>query len=1269
MSKTMKKVSALLLAFLMIVTYMPMLQEDTFAAKAKKPAKVKGLKVKVAKNKRKITVTWKKAKRAKKYAVQIKDKKTKLASTKTTKKRKLVFSGQWSTSYQIRVRGINGKKKGKWSVKRTAKVGQDPALTKALREAKENKQMAERLLDALAAVSEELEKLKEAKEADAQTIEDVKDAIEKAQEIINAYENLSPEEQANVPQSLKDAIVDAKDAIQEANAAVQDAVIRNAKELRHRDWNPEVKDALNDLIRANKNQGKYVVFDFDNTCSIFDVEEQLAIYQLQTMAFDETVDAEKLADILKTELNPDYFTEPASASGDYCENANATYQDWIDDITAAFQKLVDKGYKFTPEGLSEADQARIQADDDWKEFATKMRAMYDCVFDSESAAVAYPWVLYWFTGMTEEEVYQLAKRSHSFYKEENSRYETWHTPDSTAGEGSKIGAIGSRTGGVFSPSGYEFTWGTQVSENIRELWAALDNNGIDVWVCSASATDPIRAAVDVWGGHDHIKGVMAMTNKLDEDGKYINEYDWTGGNAWLCKPNGDWVKDDKLQKTQTQGKGKVIAIQNVLYPKYHNEGPIAGFMDSTGDFNFCTEFADLQVVCCFNRASRKVTDGGGVIAELALYQADELGYDYSEARANGDTLYVLQGREENGLRGFRPERATLRLGKTTPQIFRDDGNWRQLQDMVDNNMTTQQVIDTFAIKTAADDPNNPYGYKYGFVTGKPGQGLGPKFHDDTWNPDDLDFSGYHSQGEADEITLLKHKDWNPEVRKALNSMILDADNAWSGKYVVFDFDNTCSIFDVEEQLAIYQLQTMAFDETVDAEKLADILKTELNPDYFTAPASASGDYCENANATYQDWIDDITAAFQKLLDKGYKFTPAGLNAADQAAIQADDDWKEFATKMRAMYDCVFDSESAAVAYPWVLYWFTGMSEEEVYQLAKRSHSFYKEEESRYETWHTPDSTAGEGSKIGAIGSRTGGVFSPSGYEFTWGTAVSENIVELWKALDENGIDVWICSASATDPIRAAIDVWGGHEYITGMMAMTNKLDANGKYINEYDWTGGNAWLCQADGKWKKDTEELQKTQTQGKGKVIAIQNVLYPKYGNEGPIAGFMDSTGDFNFCTEFKTLQVVACFNRASRKVTDGGGVIAELACYQADTLGYNYAKAKAAGDTLYVLQGREENGLRGFRPERATLRLGKTTPQVFRDGGNEIQLMDMMNNDMTTQQVIDTFAIKTGTPNPYGYKYGFVYGQPGQGLGPKFHDDTWNPDDLDFSGYHTQA
>ena len=138
-------------------------------------------------------------------------------------------------------------------------------------------------------------------------------------------------------------------------------------------------------------------------------------------------------------------------------------------------------------------------------------------------------------------------------------------------------------------------------------------------------------------------------------------------------------------------------------------------MDSTGDYNFCTEFKTLKLVINFNRASRKVTDGGGVIAELAIYQRDTLGYDFAAADAAGDTLYVLQGREENGMRGLRNSNLTMTLGATEEKLFKNEDNQTQLQYMIDNAMTTTDIINTFAMKTAEDAEGNVLGIKYGFL--------------------------------------------------------------------------------------------------------------------------------------------------------------------------------------------------------------------------------------------------------------------------------------------------------------------------------------------------------------------------------------------------------------------------------------------------------------------------------------------------------------------------------------------------------------------------
>ena len=479
------------------------------------------------------------------------------------------------------------------------------------------------------------------------------------------------------------------------------------KEIELDSWSPVVRNGLNEMMKdcgkfsKNYDETVYTVFDFDNTCSIFDVEEQLAVYQLQHMAFASDVDQEKLREILLTGLG-DTLKKRGT---EYCQK-NASYEGWAADITAAYDRLYKKFGPFSPRGFTDETAEGIQRTKAWREFATKMRAMYDLVYDSESAAVAYPWVLYWFTGMTEDEVYELAKASHEYFREEESEYVTWTSPKVK----SKIGICE-----------YEWTSGVQVPDNIRELMAALKNNGIKVFICSASSTDVVRAAVDVWELHDSVDGVIAMTNKT-ENGKYLNEYDYDTGYMWIPGEEGKWEKGDKASKTQTQGKGKVDAINNILVKEY-GHGPAAGFMDSTGDFNFCTEYKSLKIVCCFNRASRKVTDGGGLISELAIYQNHDLGYDYEKAQEAGDIYYVLQGRDENGYRTLRDSDATVRLGENEQDahIFRNYGedeinyNEYELEYMRENNMTTEEVINTLSIYTSEDDPSNRLGFEYGFL--------------------------------------------------------------------------------------------------------------------------------------------------------------------------------------------------------------------------------------------------------------------------------------------------------------------------------------------------------------------------------------------------------------------------------------------------------------------------------------------------------------------------------------------------------------------------
>ncbi len=467
--------------------------------------------------------------------------------------------------------------------------------------------------------------------------------------------------------------------------------------LERDDWAPEVKAALNDLLTTcgkgapSYDENSYAVFDFDNTTAIFDVEEQLIVYQLETMAF--AIEPDKLLEVLLTGLSdPDVDL----SSFGYMKGS---YKDLFGDIVDAYSKLWKKYGPFTPDGVSEELLADLHSDPVWFEFATKMRLSYDLVCDVEDNSVAYPWIIYWFVGMTEREVYAMARRScEKFGRVETSRI-LWESPKE----------IKSRVGQVR----VEWTSGTSVSANMKELWKALQANGIDVWVCSASATDAILAAVDAWGLHDYCKGVLAMTVVVDERGTYSNAYDYENGVGYRSLPGGEWKKMTRPEKTQTEGEGKVVAIVNAVAPEYGGKGPIAGFMDSSGDFNFCTEFKSLKLAVCFNRATRKPTCGGGLIAEIALYERDVLGYDLAKANAAGDVLYLLQGRDENRFRSFRPSSATIRVGDNAETLLATDANYAQLETFVKEKTTVRDALNVYALKRRAED--NSFSAPSGFL--------------------------------------------------------------------------------------------------------------------------------------------------------------------------------------------------------------------------------------------------------------------------------------------------------------------------------------------------------------------------------------------------------------------------------------------------------------------------------------------------------------------------------------------------------------------------
>ena len=116
----LKRVSRLLL--IMVIAVGMIGSAMTPVTAASKPGKVKGVKVTMATNNY-ISLKWSKAEKEKKYEVQYKLSTSKKWKSKKTTKKKVKLTGLKSNkTYNIRVRALNGSKKGKFSKTKNQKT-------------------------------------------------------------------------------------------------------------------------------------------------------------------------------------------------------------------------------------------------------------------------------------------------------------------------------------------------------------------------------------------------------------------------------------------------------------------------------------------------------------------------------------------------------------------------------------------------------------------------------------------------------------------------------------------------------------------------------------------------------------------------------------------------------------------------------------------------------------------------------------------------------------------------------------------------------------------------------------------------------------------------------------------------------------------------------------------------------------------------------------------------------------------------------------------
>lgn len=421
--------------------------------------------------------------------------------------------------------------------------------------------------------------------------------------------------EATVTESAEATAAESAEAVQETNAEL---------ELEENNWVPETRDAINRLMSTYGIQSgnydsadkPYAIFDFDNTTSFFDVEEALLIYQLENLLFK--IAPDQMYDVLLTEVPTSDFSQDYSNDAGKTLNIETVARDCQAVYTWLCENYEGLGYG----GTMSLDE--VQETNEYKEFITKVRYLYAAIGDTFDASVSYPWVTYLFTGMTPEEVKNMATKSHDYWIAKD-RWEkiTWTSPEDFESEA-----------GVVSVS---YKTSIAIPPESVDLYSKLMANGFDVYVCSASFIDVIQALAcnPKYGLNVEENNVYAMMLKTDTEGRYINEYDY----------------DNYFQ---TQGEGKKQTIDKFIVPNYGGRGPVFVAGDSQGDYNMITEYDDMALGLIINRVR---TDDFATISKIA---ADTFGSE--------DAHYVLQGRDENkGV--YIPTQESILLGSDTPQLL------------------------------------------------------------------------------------------------------------------------------------------------------------------------------------------------------------------------------------------------------------------------------------------------------------------------------------------------------------------------------------------------------------------------------------------------------------------------------------------------------------------------------------------------------------------------------------------------------------------------
>ncbi|XJS10139.1 hypothetical protein ACF3NG_08330 [Aerococcaceae bacterium WGS1372] len=359
-----------------------------------------------------------------------------------------------------------------------------------------------------------------------------------------------------------------------------------------KNWEPFLYKRLNQLIEEFKSNDvvdmkdrSYVVFDFDNTSVIGDIEDNLMVYMMDHLLYRLSP-----ADFRRILISEDFDMNTVLNE----RYPQATPLNLANDIVYYYETLYDLYSK------DQKDREALLTDENYLAFKSKLRFYYTHVNSQFNRQPARPWLTYWFQGYTAAELQALTIDMLKEMTQKQTERMTYTTPASHAGE---AGIVES-----------QFISGLKAPEELKDLYKAFQEKNIIPYIVSASPVDVVVQASQYFFQVDR-QYVRGMNYQFDEHNKIV------------ARMNEDSPITKKDGKTETI----LTTIANI----HNGQQPIALFGDSMGDYHMMTELKEVKVNVLFNCLNQDKTVSLKAIASN----------QYNDDQAT----YLIQGRDENTL--------------------------------------------------------------------------------------------------------------------------------------------------------------------------------------------------------------------------------------------------------------------------------------------------------------------------------------------------------------------------------------------------------------------------------------------------------------------------------------------------------------------------------------------------------------------------------------------------------------------------------------------